>query len=176
MPRHRLRHFQLLNPKHYRQARDPLMGDETPSEGITAWREQLRGAPAIEDAAFLPVVDNAYREFHRRQVHELEALGERRVVALSVFSSSATLSSRWVQSLMRLSMTVAYCSVVESATIMVQCIAAMDRCECFERSRWTGANVWYGLGRHVLYGLCHAVCDLLAKKSGCIGRNQASSE
>ena len=55
------------------------MGDETPSEGITAWREQLRGAPAIEDAAYVPVVDNAYREFHRRQVHELEALGERRV-------------------------------------------------------------------------------------------------
>ena len=47
----------------------------------------------------------------------------------------------------------------------VQCgIAAMDGCECFERSRWTGANVWYGLGRQVLYGLCHAVCDLLAKK------------
>ena len=61
-------------------------------------------------------------------------------------------------------MTVAYRSGVESATIMVQGIAAMDRCECFERSRWTGANVWYGLGRQVLYGLCHAVCDLLAKK------------
>ena len=65
---------------------------------------------------------------------------------------------------MRLSMTVAYRSVVESATIMVQCIAAMDRCECLVLSRWTGANVWYGLGRQVLYGLCHAVCDLLAKK------------
>ena len=26
MPRYRLRHFQLLNPKHYRQARDPADG------------------------------------------------------------------------------------------------------------------------------------------------------
>ena len=83
MPRFKLRLLQLLNRNHYRQARDPLMGDETPSEGITAWREQLPGAPAIDDAAYVPVVDRAYREFHRRQVHELEALGERRVVLVS---------------------------------------------------------------------------------------------